>query len=75
MPTCGTIHRRHFPGLWRHLEALVRSGDLRASEEVMYELGKKDDDALAWQGHRTTSSRWMTTFRAPCPGFCVIILG
>ena len=37
-----------FPGLWRHLEALVRSGDLRASEEVMYELEKKDDDALAW---------------------------
>ena len=36
--------REAFPGLWDHLEALIRSGDLRASEEVKHELEKKDDD-------------------------------
>lgn len=40
--------REAFPGLWRHLEQLIRSGDLRASEEVMYELEKKEDEAFAW---------------------------
>lgn len=40
--------REAFPGLWDHLEALIRSGDLRASDEVKHELEKKDDDALAW---------------------------
>lgn len=40
--------RDAFPGLWRHLEELIRSGGLRASEEVMYELEKKDDGAFAW---------------------------
>lgn len=30
------------------MEELIRSGDLRASEEVMYELEKKDDEAYAW---------------------------
>ena len=40
--------REAFPGLWRHLEELIQSGDLRASEEVMYELEKKADDAHAW---------------------------
>ena len=40
--------REAFPGLWRHLEELIRSGDLRASEEVMYELEKKEDEAHAW---------------------------
>lgn len=40
--------REAFPGLWRHLEKLIRSGDLRASEEVMYELQKKGDEAFAW---------------------------
>jgi len=40
--------REAFPGLWRHLEELIRSGDLRASEEVRYELEKKEDEAFAW---------------------------
>ena len=40
--------REAFPGLWRHLEDLIRSGDLRASEEVMHELQKKEDGAFAW---------------------------
>lgn len=40
--------REAFPGLWRHLEEMIRSGDLRASEEVMYELEKKEDEAFAW---------------------------
>ncbi len=37
-----------FPALWVRLEDLIRSGDLRASEEVRYELEKQDDDVLAW---------------------------
>ncbi|MDE2793566.1 MAG: DUF4411 family protein [Gemmatimonadota bacterium] len=40
--------REAFPGLWRHLEELIRSGDLRASEEVRHELEKKEDEAFAW---------------------------
>lgn len=45
--------RRHyprdvFPEIWRRSEALIRKGDLRATEEVKRELEKKNDDALAW---------------------------
>ena len=41
-----------FPGLWIQLEELIRTGDLRASEEVRYELEKRDDDALVWAMER-----------------------
>ena len=37
-----------FPGLWRRLEELIRQGDLRASEEVLRELEKRDDDVHEW---------------------------
>jgi len=37
-----------FPGLWSRLEELIRQGDLRASEEVLRELEKRDDDVYAW---------------------------
>jgi Domain of unknown function (DUF4411) len=37
-----------FPGLWERLEDLIDAGDLRASEEVLRELEKRDDDVLAW---------------------------
>lgn len=37
-----------FLGLWISLQELIRAGDLRASEEVKYELQKKDDAVLEW---------------------------
>ncbi len=37
-----------FPGLWARLETLIRNGDLKASEEVVRELEKRDDEVLAW---------------------------
>ena len=45
--------RRHyppeaFPGLWQRLGELIRNGDLRATEEVLRELEKRDDDVHAW---------------------------
>ncbi|MCY4400602.1 MAG: DUF4411 family protein [Gemmatimonadetes bacterium] len=40
--------REAFPGLWQHLGELIESGHLRASEEVRYELAKKEDEALEW---------------------------
>jgi hypothetical protein len=39
---------RTFPGLWRQLEAMIRAGELFASEEVLYELQRQDDELLAW---------------------------
>ena len=40
--------REAFPRLWQHLEELIESGHLRASEEVRHELAKKEDQALKW---------------------------
>lgn len=40
--------REAFPGLWQHLEELIESGHLRASEEVRHELAKREDEALDW---------------------------
>jgi len=37
-----------FPELWEKLEQLIANGDLRATEEVLEELKKKDDDVTAW---------------------------
>jgi len=37
-----------FPGLWRELEALIAPGQLVASEEVLHELERQDDDLLKW---------------------------
>jgi hypothetical protein len=37
-----------FPSVWRNMEGLIASGDLRASEEVLVELKKKDDDVCKW---------------------------
>ena len=39
-----------FPAVWERLEDLIASGALRASEEVLYELERKDDEVLAWVG-------------------------
>lgn len=37
-----------FPGLWRSLETLIATGTICATEEVLEELNKKDDDLLEW---------------------------
>jgi len=36
------------PGLWKQLEELIDNGQLIATEEVLYELEKKEDDAYKW---------------------------
>jgi hypothetical protein len=45
--------RRQFPpdvvpGFWEGLDELIKSGDLRATEEVLYELDRKDDEVYEW---------------------------
>jgi hypothetical protein len=37
-----------FPALWQRLETLVMSGDLAATEEVLRELERKDDEVCEW---------------------------
>ena len=37
-----------FPPVWDKLDALIDNGDLKASEEVLEELEKKDDEVYAW---------------------------
>ena len=37
-----------FPGLWIRIEELIQQGDLRATEEVLHELEKRDDEVLEW---------------------------
>jgi uncharacterized protein DUF4411 len=39
---------RTFPGLWRQIEALIASAELVATEEVLHELERQDDELLAW---------------------------
>ena len=34
------------PALWDGLDSLIRSGDLRATEEVLHELERKDDEVF-----------------------------
>jgi len=45
--------RRHypldvFPGVWQRLDELIDDGSLRATEEVLVELERKDDEVHAW---------------------------
>lgn len=44
-----------FPGIWTRLEDLIDRGDLRATDEIRIELGKKDDEVLAWAMRRRES--------------------
>lgn len=37
-----------FPALWSNLEALIAEGRLIATEEVLFELEKKDDELYEW---------------------------
>jgi hypothetical protein len=42
-----------FPGLWVRLEGLVDDGSLRATEEVLHELERKDDTVHGWLKERS----------------------
>lgn len=41
-----------FPTVWERLDRAARSGLLLASDEVLHELERKDDDAHAWMKAR-----------------------
>ncbi len=41
-----------FPALWNRLEQLVEKGELAASEEVLIELEKRDDQVYGWAKKR-----------------------
>ncbi len=41
-----------FPTIWQRIDEAVKTGLLFASEEVLRELAKKDDDAHAWMKAR-----------------------
>jgi hypothetical protein len=58
--TSSILHgwRRHyppevFPALWKNLEKLIEDGDLIASEEVLHDLEKKDDEVYKWAKSQT----------------------
>lgn len=41
-----------FPGLWQHLDELIAGGQLIATEEVLHELKRKEDEVYAWATER-----------------------
>lgn len=41
-----------FPGLWERIDELIAARQLIATEEVLHELAKKDDDVYAWAKER-----------------------
>lgn len=45
--------RQIFPSLWAKLEDLIAEGRLRASEEVLRELKRKEDDLHIWAKGQT----------------------
>ncbi|MFP4437711.1 MAG: DUF4411 family protein [Chloroflexaceae bacterium] len=56
-----TYPRDVFPGLWIKLEELVQVGNLIASEEVLRELEKVDDDDTLLQWARTNRQMFVST--------------
>lgn len=40
------------PALWDGLDDLITSGDLRATEEVLHDLERKDDEVFQWSRDR-----------------------
>ena len=42
----------HFPPFWEYLDRLILNGDMKAPEEVYYDLEKKDDEVLGWAKDR-----------------------
>jgi len=41
-----------FPAVWQRLEQMIERGDLGASEEVLLELEKRDDEVHVWAKER-----------------------
>lgn len=41
-----------FPAVWRGFDDLIKQGHLRASEEVLVELKKRDDEVYEWAKKR-----------------------
>ena len=37
-----------FPSLWLNLEEMIRSGELLSPDDVLLELGQKDDEVYRW---------------------------
>lgn len=44
-----------FPNVWKRIDELILSSDLKATEEVFHELEKKEDELLEWARQRRTS--------------------
>jgi len=42
----------YFPSFWQRLDGLIEAGELFATEEVLVELEKKDDDIYQWARER-----------------------
>jgi len=42
-----------FPGVWDRLDDLIADGSLRATEEVLTELERKDDEVFTWARQRS----------------------
>jgi Domain of unknown function (DUF4411) len=42
-----------FPAVWQQIETLIETGDLAATEEVLVELEKKDDELHEWAKQRS----------------------
>lgn len=42
-----------FAALWQQIEKMIASGQVRAVDEVKYEVTKKDDDAAKWAKAQT----------------------
>ena len=45
---CEAYKPSTFPPIWKNLEAMIGAGTLIATEEVLHELTRKDDDLYAW---------------------------
>jgi hypothetical protein len=43
-----------FPSLWSYLEEMIKSGDLLSPDEVLLELGQKDDEIHKWAKANST---------------------
>ena len=43
-----------FPALWSNLEEMIKSGELLSPDEVLLELGQKDDEIYRWAKTNST---------------------
>lgn len=43
-----------FPALWSNLEEMIKSGELLSPDEVLLELGQKDDEIHQWAKANST---------------------